>query len=81
MAKGNAALLVALGGLKKPKSSDSDDESSSDAEESMPDAKELEQQASEDVFDALKSEDREGFREALGRFVKACTSREEADEY
>jgi hypothetical protein len=81
MKKGNAALLVALGGLKKKpgEASSEPDETAEggDEEDAAPSADEVEQTASDDVFDALKADAREGFRDALRRFVKACMKDDE----
>jgi hypothetical protein len=70
------ALLIALGGPKGP------------SERSEPDADKMggppdgdsddmgmdsvKQQASDDVFDALKADDRALFADAFDRYVKAC---------
>lgn len=70
-----AALLIALGGPKKPPMGaepDADEMGGppdGDTDDAMGDVK---QQASDDVFDALKSGDRALFADAFDRYVKAC---------
>ncbi len=79
MAKDKAGLLIALGGLKKPKGSEPAE--GDEMDEEMPGADELESTAAADAFAAVKADDQEGFHDALKRFVKACMSQEEAGEY
>jgi hypothetical protein len=70
------ALLIALGGPKKaPGHSEPDDDqmdgpSDGDADNLGMDS--IKQQASDDVFDALKADDRALFADAFDRYVKAC---------
>lgn len=66
--KGDAGLLIALGGPKKPMPAG--DPASEDAP-AMDDVKAM---ASDDAMAAMKSGDSAAFQDAMTRFVKACTS-------
>jgi len=67
--KGDAGLLIALGGPEKPAAAGATepdgDESSMDAVKNL---------ASEDAMAAVSSGDSAAFKDAMTRFVKACTS-------
>jgi hypothetical protein len=74
MAKDSAAMLAALGGLKKPKGEASEVDDEAEGEE----LDELEPgDPVDEAFDALKADDREAFRDAFNRAVMACMSSEE----
>jgi hypothetical protein len=70
------ALLIALGGPKGPSGHaepDADEmggPSDGDTDDMGMDG--VKQQAADDAFDALKSDDRALFADALDRYVKAC---------
>lgn len=70
-----ANLLIALGGLKKKPSMDSEPDTG-DPGESMesdePSYGDMKSMAADDAFDAIKSGDRALFADALDRYVKAC---------
>lgn len=73
----SAGMLAALGGLKKKPSAASEEMESMDAEdEGVPEAGEVKSQAADDVFDALKADDRGAFADALDRYVSSCMSGE-----
>jgi hypothetical protein len=75
MAKSSAAMLAALGGLKKPKGEEADEELELDEE-----ADELEPgDPLSEVFDAFKADDLEGFKDAFKRAVMACMSEEDTE--
>ncbi len=70
------ALLIALGGPKKspghsePDADDMGGAPDGDSDDMGMDS--IKQQASDDVFDALKADDRALFADAFDRYVKAC---------
>jgi len=70
------ALLIALGGPKKaPGHSEPDADEMGGAPDGDSDdmgMDSIKQQASDDVFDALKADDRALFADAFDRYVKAC---------
>ncbi len=73
MAKDNSALMVALGGLKKPKGAPEEPELETDEE-----SDELEPgDPVDEAFDAVTAGDREAFRDAFNRAVMACMSSED----
>lgn len=73
-AKGHAALLIALGG--KPKGMPAEDKSMEPGDEKD----DLETSAIDDMFDALRSKDREQFRSALKQFVSSCVAKHMDDD-
>jgi hypothetical protein len=77
MAKDNAAMLLALGDLKKPKGASAEPELDDEEAPKL----DLKGEAAADAFAAVKADDSEGFAEALERFVSACMSDKEAGEY
>jgi hypothetical protein len=69
--KGEAGLLIALGGPDKPGAGGAPAGDIASDEPAMGDVKEM---AASDAFDAVKSGDRALFGDALDRYVKACMS-------
>lgn len=67
--KGEAGLLIALGGPEKPGMRGPMGSEPDSEEPGMGDVKEM---AANDAFDAVKSDDRVLFADALDRYVKAC---------
>lgn len=67
--KGDAGLLIALGGPEKPGAGGALGGDVESEEPGMGDVKEM---AANDAFDAVKSGDRALFGDALDRYVKAC---------
>lgn len=67
--KGDAGLLIALGGPEKPGAGGA---LGSDAESEEPGMGDVKEMAANDAFDAVKSDDRVLFADALDRYVKAC---------
>ena len=66
------ALLLALGGPKKPPMSEPDGDEGSMSSGDDLGMGDVKQQAADDAFDAVKSGDRALFGDALDRYVKAC---------
>lgn len=79
MAKDNAAMLLALGDLKKPKGAAAEPDAGMGDEEGL--ELDLKGEAAADALAAVKADDSAGFAEALERFVGACMSNKEAGEY
>jgi len=77
MAKDNSALMIALGGLKKPKGKEEpegDDEMDMEADDAdVPDSAELKATAVADIRAAFDSGDDDALSDALTRFVQACS--------
>lgn len=69
--KGDAGLLIALGGPEKPGRAPMGSEPGSDE----PGMDEVKQMAADDAFSAVKSGDRALFADALDRYVQACMGR------
>ena len=69
--KGSADMLIALGG---PKGLPGDDEGEEAGPMSSdePDMDSVKSMAADDVFDAIKADDRALFADAFDRYVKAC---------
>lgn len=77
--KDNAAMLVALGGLKKPKGKPGEShEPMGDDEEAAPD---LKAEARADIASALESGDGEALGDAVERLVRQCMKEDEAGAY
>lgn len=75
---GGLAILLAKGKSSKggmPKDPEEADEKDDNPEEEMKEAS-LEDEFLDDAFEALKSEDKDAFREALKSAIKACYSAE-----
>lgn len=77
LGKGKPGLLIALGGAPKKHPEPDDDQmggpSDMDADnEDEPGMGSVKQMAADDAFDAVKSDDRALFADALDRYVKAC---------
>ena len=71
MPKDNPGLLVALGGLKKPKGkpAEGEEESAAPDDEAAPD---LKAEARADIASAVAGGDGEAVADAVERLVKAC---------
>ncbi len=69
-----SALLISLGGLKKPPSDSEPDpgDMGEGMESDEPSGDAMKTQAADDAFDALKADDRALFADALERYVRAC---------
>jgi len=67
-------LLIALGGAPKGGAAepDGDEGEMPMGEEEEPGMGSVKQMAADDAFDAVKSDDRALFADALDRYVKAC---------
>ena len=75
--KGDSGLLIALGGPEKSGMKSSGMKSGmgdmmSEEPSENPDMDEVESMATDDLFTAIESGDREAGKDALSRFVKAC---------
>lgn len=68
--KGDAGLLIALGGPEKPSAGGS--LPMGDAESDEPGMGDVKEMAVNDMFDAVKSGDRNMFADGMDRYVKAC---------
>jgi len=66
-----SALLIALGGPKKPPMGEPDGDEGMGGDDAMG-MDSVKQQAANDAFDAVKTDDRALFADALDRYVKAC---------
>jgi hypothetical protein len=74
--KNKAALLMALGPLKaKPGAAESEGSDESEA----PDSSEIKTMAGDDLWDAKGADDKEGFLDALHRYVTACVNEESGE--
>lgn len=72
------ALLIALGGPKKPPMGEPDGDERGgmpDGDSDDPGMGDIKQMAADDAFDAVKSGDRALFADALDRYVQACMGR------
>lgn len=75
-----AAMLIALGGLKKKPGAEGEPSGLGDegelgpSEGDVPSGGEMKSLAAADAMSAMKAGDAAGFEEALTRFVEACTS-------
>ena len=72
------ALLIALGGPKKPPMGEPDGDEMvgpSSADSDQPGMDDVKGMAADDAFDAVKSGDRALFADALDRYVQACMGR------
>lgn len=71
--KGEAGLLIALGGPEKPgMGGGMRGPMGSEPESDEPGMDEVKEMAANDAFDAVKTDNRALFGEALDRYVKAC---------
>ncbi len=70
--KGDAGLLIALGGPEKPGAGGAP---AGDMASDEPGMDEVKQMAADDAFSAVKSGDRALFADALDRYVQACMGR------
>jgi hypothetical protein len=68
---GSADMLIALGGPEELPSSPGGSEPMKGDDEA-PDMDSVKSMAADDVFDAIKTDDRALFADAFDRYVKAC---------